>query len=101
MPTVVTGNCEDCRYTECVTVCPVSCFHGDDRMLYINQDVCIDCKACIPVCPVEAISDADDATDDLQAWLVLNTDRAPLLPRIESKLPLLATADEKKAGLGF
>ena len=54
MTTIVTDNCQKCRFTDCVTVCPVECFHYDDEMLYIDPDVCIDCSACIPECPVEA-----------------------------------------------
>ena len=48
MTTVVTDNCNGCRFTDCVAVCPVECFHYDDNMLYIDPDVCIDCSACIP-----------------------------------------------------
>ena len=36
MTTIVTDNCKGCRYTDCVTVCPVACFHYDDEMLYID-----------------------------------------------------------------
>jgi NAD-dependent dihydropyrimidine dehydrogenase PreA subunit len=41
----------------CVEVCPVDCIHGgdDDPQLYINPQECIDCGACEPECPVEAI----------------------------------------------
>ena len=58
MTTVVTDNCRGCRFTDCVSVCPVEAFHVDDEMLYINPDVCIDCSACVPECPVEAIFEA-------------------------------------------
>src|SRR5947209_19814189 len=47
--------CNDCKYTDCVAVCPVECFYQDDMMLYIDPVDCIDCEACIPECPVEAI----------------------------------------------
>jgi ferredoxin len=43
MTYVVTDNCQRCRFTDCVTVCPVACFHGDEAMLYIDNEVCIDC----------------------------------------------------------
>ena len=55
MTFVVTSNCHGCRYTDCVLVCPVDCFHGDQDMLYIDPDVCIDCGACEPECPNTAI----------------------------------------------
>ncbi len=48
MPHVVTENCQLCRFTECVAVCPVECFHADAERLYIDPAVCIACGACIP-----------------------------------------------------
>ncbi|MCA9705965.1 MAG: 4Fe-4S binding protein [Myxococcales bacterium] len=51
MTFVVTSNCQRCRFTDCVSVCPVECFHGDDTMLYIDPDECIDCGACVPARP--------------------------------------------------
>src|SRR5512145_2310245 len=47
--------CYDCKYTDCVAVCPVECFWQDEKMLYIDPVDCIDCEACVPECPVEAI----------------------------------------------
>jgi ferredoxin len=55
MTYVVCEPCHDCKYTDCVAVCPVDCFYQDDMMLYIDPDECIDCGACVPECPVEAI----------------------------------------------
>ena len=69
MTTIVTDNCHGCRYTDCVTVCPVECFHFDDDMLYIDPEVCIDCSACIPECPVQAIFEEDDLPEDKQEWI--------------------------------
>ena len=63
MPSVVTDNCEGCRFTQCVTVCPVDCFHMDDKRTYIDPEECIDCGACVPVCPVSAIFEADELPD--------------------------------------
>jgi ferredoxin len=55
MTHVVCQPCYDCKYTDCVAVCPVECFYQDDMMLYIDPVDCIDCEACVPECPVEAI----------------------------------------------
>ena len=63
MTWIVTRLCRDCLDTDCVTVCPVDCLYrytGSDaetfpNQLYINPDECIDCGACEPVCPVDAI----------------------------------------------
>ena len=46
MAYVVTDNCRGCRFTECVTVCPVECFHVGDTMTYIDPENCIDCGGC-------------------------------------------------------
>ena len=101
MTTVVTENCKGCRFTDCVTVCPVACFHYDDEMLYIDPDVCIDCSACIPECPVEAIFEEDDLPDGQEKWVEINAERAPDLPLIEDKMEPLPKAEERKSALGF
>lgn len=101
MTTVVTDNCEGCRFTDCVEVCPVACFHGDDKMLYIDNEVCIDCAACIDECPVEAIFEETDIPDDKRDWIAINAERAPNLPVVESKQDPLDGAEERKAALGF
>ena len=101
MTTVVTDNCLNCRYTDCVTVCPVECFHADETMLYIDPDVCIDCSACIPECPVQAIFEEDDLPEDKSEWIAINAERAADLPIISDKEEQLPTADAKKAELGF
>lgn len=101
MTTVVTENCKDCRYTDCVTVCPVECFHSDDTMLYIDPEVCIDCSACIPECPVEAIYEEDDLPEGMEEWVAINAERSPELPVITDKQDQLPSADDKKAALGF
>src|SRR5438309_4163851 len=55
MTHVVTESCIKCKYTDCVDVCPVDCFHEGPDFLVINPDECIDCAVCIPECPVNAI----------------------------------------------
>src|SRR5262249_30355601 len=53
---VVSALCNNCKYTDCVTVCPVDnnlgAFYQDDRQLYIHPEECIGCEACIKECPV-------------------------------------------------
>jgi ferredoxin len=99
MPTVVTDNCRHCRFTECVTVCPVACFHGDEEMLYIDQDLCIDCKACISICPVGAIKDAAELSPDELFWRDLNAERSRILPSITAKEEPLSTAESRRKEL--
>ncbi|MCZ6718307.1 MAG: 4Fe-4S binding protein [Gammaproteobacteria bacterium] len=101
MTTIITDNCIDCRFTDCVEVCPVACFHGDDKQLYIDPEVCIDCSACIPECPVEAIYEDDDIPEDKLHWIEINAERAPQLPVVDSQVDPLPTAEAKKAELGF
>ena len=72
MTFVVTSNCNGCRFTDCVAVCPVECFHGDDKMLYIDPDECIDCGACVPACPVEAIFSLDETPQKWARFIDLN-----------------------------
>jgi ferredoxin len=101
MTYIVIENCKDCRFTDCVTVCPVDCFHGDDVMLYIDPDECIDCGACVPECPVEAIFAEEDLPDQWQEWTQINAEKAPGLPVVNEKMDPLPTAEEKKAKLGL
>ncbi|HKO47429.1 MAG TPA: 4Fe-4S binding protein [Polyangiaceae bacterium] len=101
MTFVVTGNCLRCRYTDCVVVCPVDCFHGDAEMLYIDPVVCIDCGACVPECPVEAIYDEGSVPPEEAHFLALNAERAPSLPVVNRKQAPLSTALERALERGF
>ncbi len=56
MPYVIGANCLDVMDKSCTEECPVDCIYEGDRKLYINPKECIDCGACEPVCPVEAIA---------------------------------------------
>ncbi len=103
MAYVVTGNCDACRFTDCVEVCPVNCFYGDEKMLYINPYECIDCDACVPACPVEAIFSLDDVPGNMKQWIAVNAEKtaAGNLPNITQKVDPLPTAEEKKNSLGL
>ena len=101
MTFVVTDNCRKCRFTDCVAVCPVDCFHADDEMLYIDPEECIDCGACVPECPVEAIFDEAQLPDDQRQWLKINADKSKNLPVINDTEEPLPTAEARKKELGF
>ena len=76
MTFVITQPCIDVQDQSCVEVCPVDCIHyeeGSDRMLYIEPEVCIDCGACEPACPVSAIFDEADLPEDQEHFLEINT----------------------------
>lgn len=64
MPYVIASACIDINDQSCVEECPVDCVYVGDRKLYINPMECIDCGACEPVCPVEAISQDRRVPDD-------------------------------------
>jgi NAD-dependent dihydropyrimidine dehydrogenase PreA subunit len=56
MPYVIAAACIDVMDKSCIEECPVDCIYEGDRKLYVNPKECIDCGACEPVCPVEAIT---------------------------------------------
>ena len=72
MTFVVTENCIKCKYTDCVDVCPVECFHEGPEMLVIDPDECIDCALCVPECPIEAIFEEDDLPEDQRHFIGIN-----------------------------
>src|SRR5574339_46042 len=63
MTYVIAEPCIDVKDRSCVDVCPVDCIHEVGRMLVIDPDECIDCGACEPECPVEAIFPEDALPD--------------------------------------
>jgi NAD-dependent dihydropyrimidine dehydrogenase PreA subunit len=69
MPYVIMSDCIDITDQSCVEECPVDCIYVGERKLYINGKECIDCGACEPVCPVEAISQDRYVPDDQQEFI--------------------------------
>jgi len=63
MTYVIAEPCVDVKDKSCVEECPVECIYEGERMLYIHPDECVDCGACEPVCPVEAIFYEDDVPE--------------------------------------
>jgi ferredoxin len=72
MAYVVTEACVKCKYTDCVSVCPVDCFYEGENMLVIDPDVCIDCSLCEPECPVNAIYSERDVPEEQRYMIDLN-----------------------------
>ena len=74
MTYVIAAPCIDVMDRGCVEECPVDCIYEGNRMLYIHPDECVDCGACEPVCPVEAIYYEDDLPSAWAGYLRDNAD---------------------------
>lgn len=85
MTFVVNANCIKCKYTDCVEVCPVDCFHEGPNYLVIDPEECIDCTLCEPECPVDAILSEDDLPADQQHFLQLNAELSQVWPVLTEK----------------
>jgi len=72
MTFVVTEACIQCKYTDCVAVCPMDCFFEGPNFLAINPDECIDCSICVPECPVGAIVSDRDLSPAQRPFLEIN-----------------------------
>ena len=94
MTFVVTENCIKCKYTDCVEVCPVDCFHEGPNFLVIDPDECIDCTLCEPECPVEAIYSEEEMPAGQEQFKQINADLAKSWPVITEKKPAPADAKE-------
>jgi len=97
MAFVVCEPCQDCKYTDCVTVCPCECFYQDEEMLYIDPAECIDCEACVPECPVEAIFHEDNVPAQWTQFIQLNAERVLALKASGGNI---TERQEPKKGLG-
>jgi ferredoxin len=93
MTYVVTENCIQCKFTDCVDVCPVDCFVEGPNFLAINPDECIDCTLCVAECPAEAIFAEDDVPADQQEFIALNARLAQVWPVITSRKAALEDAE--------
>ena len=115
MTYIITRLCRECVDTACVAVCPVDCIYryiGDDRenfpnQLYIHPDECIDCGACEPECPWQAIFEeaavpgvfADDTK--LNYAMVPNRDAFEVSPHEEKPKPSAEEIEANKKKWGW
>lgn len=91
MTYVVTEACINCKYQDCIEVCPVDCFYEGANTIVIHPDECIDCGVCEPECPANAIQ--PDTMPDSEKWVALNRHYAMLWPNITQKGVVPADAD--------
>lgn len=96
MAYVITESCINCKYTDCVDVCPVDCFREGPNFLVIDPDECIDCTLCVAECPVEAIFPEDEVPDSQRHFIELNAvlSQNPKWKPITVKKDAPADADE-------
>jgi ferredoxin len=92
MTYVVTENCVNCKYQDCVEVCPVDCFYEGENFLVIHPEECIDCGVCEPECPADAIR--ADTEPGLDGWLAINAKYSTLWPSITAIGAIPVDADD-------
>jgi ferredoxin len=102
MTHVVTDNCVQCKFTDYIEVCPVDCFYEVESQLVIDPEECIDCGACEPDCPVEAIYAEDELPESKANALEINEVEAEYsdnnVTEMRASLP---AADTRKQELGY
>ena len=94
MTHIVADPCIKCKYTDCVAVCPVDCFHEGANLLVIDPEVCIDCGLCPPECPTTAIFAEEDLPEKWSHYVEINKKYSPLWPVIDAQKEPLPDADE-------
>ena len=94
MAFVVTENCINCKYTTCVDVCPVDCFHEGPNFLVIDPDECIDCALCESECEANAIFPEDELPEDQQQFIQINRDLSQRWPVLTASKGSLEDADD-------
>ena len=87
MAYVVTEPCIKCKYTDCVDVCPVDCFHEGENFLVIDPDECIDFDIGATECPVDAIYAEGDVPEEFKSFIELNAELAKVWPVIDHSMP--------------
>ena len=96
MTYVVTESCIKCKYTDCVEVCPVDCFHEGPNFLVIDPEECIDCTLCESECPVDAIFAEDEVPEEQKKFLAINAELSVKWPVLTVKKDAPPDADDWK-----
>lgn len=91
MTYIIAEPCIDIKDKSCVEVCPVDCIHEQERMLVIDPEECIDCGACEPECPVEAIFPEDALPEKWRVFVQINATVADDVAQIDGLVQEYAT----------
>lgn len=92
MTYIVTDNCINCKFGDCIEVCPVDCFYEGENMVVINPEECIDCGVCESECPANAI--IPDTREGTEKWVEHNQKYAKLWPGLTENIPPLPDAEK-------
>jgi ferredoxin len=94
MTYVIAEPCIDIKDKSCIDVCPVDCIHESERMLVIDADECIDCGACEPECPVEAITPEDAVPEKWEPFVRINAAFFEGIPTVNALVDSYATEND-------
>lgn len=94
MAHIVTDSCIACKYTDCVTVCPVDCFHEGPNFLVIDPEECIDCALCVSECPAKAIKTEHNLNEEDEIFIEINRELSHKWPVISIQKSPLPHAEE-------
>ena len=99
MTYIIADPCVDLKDRSCVDVCPVDCIHEASRILVIDPEECIDCGACEPECPVEAIFPEDALPEKWVSFVRVNFAYGDGLARVDELVEELRGGDDGAAGV--
>ncbi|WP_162046163.1 ferredoxin FdxA [Vibrio taketomensis] len=94
MAFVVTDNCIQCKYTDCVAVCPADAFHEGPNFMVINPIECIDCGLCVDECAAQAIFQEDELPAGQEIYKELNAELAEIWPNQTEVKPAMDDAEK-------
>jgi NAD-dependent dihydropyrimidine dehydrogenase PreA subunit len=97
MTYIISGRCIGSMDQSCVEICPVDCIHVVQRMAVIDPAECIDCGACLPECPVEAIFQADTLPTEFEPYRAINAAYAQGADAVDRLVADLVDRDESHA----
>ena len=100
MAYIVCEICINCKYKDCIEVCPADCFYEGENFMVINPDECIDCGLCEPECPIDAIFSEDEIPEGQRVFLELNRDLSYIWSRASDDKSRLPDAEKWETILG-